>query len=341
MRVLIVKTSSMGDVVHALPAVTEAAGKLPDVEFCWVVEEDLQDIPRRHPGVKEVIPVAVRRWRNSVFTSGGEFGRFRKKLIERRFDVIIDSQGLIKSALISRLARGTRHGFDRRSVREPLAAVCYHHKHPVDTSRHAIERQMSLFAQSLGYETSLTIDYGLAGPTRSGGAILLLHGTTWETKEWPERCWRALAEIVAGAGHDLIIPAGDERELARAERIGAGLPAKVLMRPPLAELITALSKASGVVSVDTGLGHLGAAFDLPAVAIFGATDPRLTGIRGPHTETIVSNHLPCIPCRKRDCQFRRDEDSSSIYPPCYERTTPEAVWQALRSQIDNRPKSPG
>lgn len=342
MKVLIVKTSSMGDVIHALPAVTEAAKTFPDAEFSWVVEEDLSDIPAAHPAIGEVIPVAIRRWRKAIFSAGSEFMRFRRELASRQFDVVIDSQGLIKSALIARLATGVSHGFDGASAREPLASICYQKQHRVDPSRHAIDRQLSLFAQSLGYESSGEIDYGLkADRIDTASSIVLLHGTTWPSKEWPESCWRELAERAAVNGYDLVLPAGDDREHRRAQRISDGLSATIMMRPRLRELMAAISRAAGVVSVDTGLGHLGAAFSAPVIGIFGATDPRLTGMKGAKTQLIVSNHLPCIPCRKRDCQFRQDEDSSSIYPPCYEHTTPEAVWLALVSQIDNRPGNPG
>ena len=338
MNVLIVKTSSMGDVVHALPALSDAARLLSDAHFSWVVEESLQEIPRLHPGVSEVIPVAIRRWRKSWFSAGKEIMDFKNRLASDKFEVVIDSQGLLKSAVITRFAAGVRHGFDRRSAREPLASALYNRTHFVAPDLHAVQRQKSLFAQSLGYQFDSGIDYGIGSRIGAGaGPVMFLHGTSWASKEWPEVLWRSLAERVTAAGHELLIPAGGDREWQRAKRIAEGLPASVLKMQELHELIEMLKHCAGAVSVDTGLGHLAVALQVPVVGIYGSTDPGLTGLSGPGVELIVSNHLPCIPCRKRDCEFRKPDDSSSIYPPCYENTTPETVWLALQSQINSTP----
>ncbi len=338
MKILVIKTSSLGDVVHALPAVTEAAAHLSQARFHWVVEENFADIPRLHPRVEHVIPLALRRWRKGWVAA--EVRRFIADLRRVDYDMVIDSQGLLKSALVSLLAQGPGHGFNKASAREKLAPLFYRASYPIPAD-HAIQRQKKLFAACLGYESDQRVSYGLPPAEPQEQKILLLHGTTWKSKEWPESAWQRLAEEASAAGYELLVPAGDEHELERAGRILGRHRGEVLYRLPLARLLGEIRLCAGVVSVDTGLGHLASALGVPMVGIFGATDPHLTGMVGDLSEVIVSNHLPCIPCKKGDCKYIPKEDSSSIYPPCYERTTPETVWRALRQQIRNRSTSRG
>ena len=334
MNILLVKTSSLGDVVHALPAVTEALSRVPGLVLDWVVEEELAAIPHRHPGVNRVIPVALRRWRRSPVASRHAFRRFRRQLRETSYDLVLDSQGLLKSALTGKLASGPLHGFDSGSAREAPASWLYRKAWPVDRELHAVFRQKRLFGAALGYAPTDDLDFGLASGQHRDKRIILVHGTTWRSKEWPESCWVRLAELLSAQGYELLVAAGDDRERRRAERIIAS-GGELLFRPPLAELMDRLASCCGAVSVDTGLGHLASALGVAVVGIFGATSPELTGIRGAQTHMIASTDLPCIPCRKRDCQFKKPVDSSSIYPPCYQQTTPETVWQALQQQTGN------
>ncbi len=341
MKVLLVKTSSLGDVIHVMPAVTEAFANVADLDITWVVEEAFCDIAASHPGVSEVVPVAVRRWRKSPVACWGEIQAFRRRIGSEQYDLVIDSQGLIKSALIASSANGPRHGFDAGSAREKAATLLYGMKHAVATDEHAVMRQKKLLASALGYQVHDDIDYGLVGGDPVNGSILLLHGTTWVSKEWPESAWHQLAALVTAAGFPVVIAGGNEVEVRRARKIADGLQnVEVLAEPPLGELIENIRNAAGVVSVDTGLGHLAAAFARPLIGLYGATDPRLTGMTGPGSEVILSNHLPCIPCRKRTCQFPLTDDSSKIHPPCFANTTPENVWRALQQQIGKQKINP-
>ncbi|ENO84487.1 lipopolysaccharide heptosyltransferase I, partial [Thauera linaloolentis] len=264
MRVLIVKTSSLGDVIHTLPALTDAVRALPGIRFDWVVEEAFAEIPRWHPAVDAVIPVAVRRWRKHPLQArrSGEWAAFRTAIGARPYDAVIDAQGLLKSAWLARHARGPLHGLDRRSAREPLASLFYRHRHCVAWGRHAVLRVRELFARALGY--ALPADaaagfgngapaadpYGLdrarvmagSGDARNTGIsaagapyLVFLHGTTWDTKHWPETYWHQLAERACAAGWQVRLPWGSAAEHERAERIAAGLPgAQVLPRLTLA-----------------------------------------------------------------------------------------------------------
>lgn len=161
MRVLIVKTSSMGDVLHTLPALTDAQQAIPDIQFDWVVEEGFAQIPSWHAAVNHVIPVAIRRWRKAWFSAPikAERKAFRDAVQAERYDAIIDAQGLVKSAaLVTRLAHGVKHGMDWQTAREPLASLFYNRRHHIARQQHAVERTRELFAKSLGYQKT-----GVAG----------------------------------------------------------------------------------------------------------------------------------------------------------------------------------
>ena len=231
MRVLLIKTSSLGDVIHALPALTDAAHAIPGITFDWVVEEGFAEIPTWHPAVDKVIPVAIRRWRKNLWQTvkSGEWRRFKQQVQSTKYDLVIDAQGLFKSAWLTRYVRAPVAGFDKHSAREPIAARFYSRRLAVARGQHAVERVRQLFAQALGYSLPQSVgDYGLdrgamAGEAAAESYVLFLHGTTWASKHWPEADWRALAERMDELGWAVRLPWGNETEKARAERIAAGL----------------------------------------------------------------------------------------------------------------------
>src|SRR6478736_8150150 len=175
MRILLVKTSSLGDVVHNLPVVSDIRRNFPNARIDWTVDGSLAEIPRMHPGVDAVVPVAPRRWRRSLLSSETwhEIDLARQKLAEHPYDMIIDTQGLIQSAVITRLASGTRVGLDWRSAREPLR-VFYDRTCRVPWDRHAVERNRLLAALALGYRLESKVDYGVRAPVSPGD------GAFWE-----------------------------------------------------------------------------------------------------------------------------------------------------------------
>ncbi|KAA8997297.1 lipopolysaccharide heptosyltransferase RfaC [Affinibrenneria salicis] len=305
MRVLIVKTSSMGDVLHTLPALTDAMQALPGVRFDWVVEEGFAQIPSWHAGIDRVIPVALRRWRKSWFSASirAERARFRLALRERRYDAIIDAQGLIKSALlVTRLARGEKHGLDWRSAREPVASLFYRHRHAVCRQQHAVERIRELFAKSLNYPRPTGRgDYAIAQhfPAQAGGApyLVFLHATTRADKHWPETHWRELIRLLQPTGITIKLPWGAEHERLRAERLAQGFAhVEVLPKLSLYQVAQVLAAAQAVVSVDTGLSHLTAALDRPNITLYGPTDPGLIGGYGnrQHVELSENHQMSTI-----------------------------------------------
>jgi heptosyltransferase-1 len=296
-NVLFIKSSSLGDVIHHMPAVVEARRRLPDAHFSWVVEETFAPLVRLHPAVDEVLPVASRRWRHAPFVAAtwAEVRTFIRSVRSRLYDEVIDTQGLLRTALIARIARGRRHGYDRRSIREPLACPFYDVRHSVSREWHAIARNRALTGAALGYVPDGDIGFGLdprrlAGPPVAPYGILL-HATARRTKDWPEERWIAFARRLAVRGIELQLPWGNETERLRGERLAAAIPgARVVDRQPLDGVARRIAGAQVVVGVDTGLLHLAAALSVPLIGIFVGSEPGLTGPMGPGPIAIVGGN---------------------------------------------------
>jgi heptosyltransferase-1 len=206
---------------------------------------------------------------------------------DETYDVVLDSQGLLKSALIARAARGRRHGFDAATVREPLAARFYEVRHAVPVNQHAVNRNRALAGAALGYRVDEAIDYGLRAPARpafapAGAYAVLLHGTSRADKLWASSRWIDLGRLLQRRGLTCVLPWGDDAERERALGLAAvlGDDASVPDRMPIDAVAGLLANAAAVFGVDTGLTHLAAALARPTVAIFAATDPDLTGVCG-------------------------------------------------------------
>lgn len=299
MRVLLVKTSSMGDVLHSLPALTDAQQAISNIQFDWVVEEGFSQIPTWHSAVNQVIPVAIRRWRKNWFSAPirAERAAFRTKLQATQYDAVIDAQGLLKSAfLVTRLARGDKHGYDRHSIREPLASFFYDHRYSISKQQHAVERIRQLFAKSLGYTCPTQQgDYAIAqhflqsDEEHQSPYVVFLHSTTRDDKHWPEEKWRQLISLMANTGIKIKLPWGAPHEQQRAQRLAEGFDfVEVLPKLTLAEVAQQIANAKAVVSVDTGLSHLTAALDKPNFTLFGPTNPGLIGGYGQGQHVIKS-----------------------------------------------------
>ena len=346
MRVLIIKTSSLGDVIHTLPALTDAAHAIPGIRFDWVVEEGFAEIPSWHPAVDHVIPVAIRRWRKNLWQTlkSGEWKAFKQRVRERKYDLVIDAQGLVKSAWLTRYVKAPVAGLDRYSAREGWASRFYDRRLSVATGQHAVERVRQLFAMALAYDLPEGIgDYGLdlerlqlppAAPY-----VVFLHGTTWATKHWPEAYWRELAERMGRRKLEVRLPWGNPAEKARAERIAQGLNnCQVLPKLNLAGVARVLAAAKACVAVDTGLGHLAAALDVPTISLFGPTNPGLTGAYG-RTQIHQASDWPCAPCLQKKCTYKPSADDLARFdlkrewPLCFTRLNPEHVASRLSALL--------
>ena len=287
---LLVRMSSLGDIVHTFPAVTDIRRERPAIRVHWAVEEAYLPLAGLHPGVARVIPVAMRRWRRRPFSAATwrELRAARAALAETDYDLVLDTQGLLKSLAVARTARrATRargqacllHGFGPRTIRERLAARDYDLRHEFLPQDHKILRYRTVAARALGYAVTSDIDYGLTSPSRpsfapSGNYAVLLHATARAAKLWREDAWIGLVRGLARKDLRCVLPWGDEAERARAERIAAAAPGAVLapaMSIPQAAGL--LAHARVVIGVDTGLMHLAAAFAVPTVGVFCDSEP--------------------------------------------------------------------
>jgi len=289
---LVVRPSSLGDVVHALSIVPDVARARPGMAVDWVCEPAFAELPRLSPHVRHIIPFALRRWRHALLArdTWREAKAFATAVRETRYDAILDLQEQVKGGVVSRIARGVRHGFDRASIREPIATLFDDVHHRVSRSEHFATRCRRLAAAALGYAVDGPPRWELA--PRSDAAVVpggryavVVHATSRDSKLWPEAQWRLLIEDFARAGIATILPWGDAGERERSARLARGIDgASVPGRQSLGALAKLLAHADVAVGVDTGLTHLAAALRTPTVALFTQTDPRGAGvsIAGPH-----------------------------------------------------------
>ncbi|MDP2977762.1 MAG: lipopolysaccharide heptosyltransferase I [Thiobacillus sp.] len=306
MRILLVKTTSLGDVIHNLPVASDIRRVFPQAEIDWVVEEGFAELPRLHPAVRRVLPVAVRRWRKALLARATwrEIGTYRRLASADFYDAVLDTQGLLKSALLSTPARGKRFGYAAAVAREPLAARFYDHCLAIPRNQHAVMRNRQLAAAALGYALDdLPLDYGIAAPPLQADWLptdhyaVLLTATSRADKEWPEAHWLALAAALNAAGLRCILPGGSASERSRAVRLAQGM-ASAIAAPAmnLTELAGLLAGARVVIGVDTGLVHLAAALQRPTVALYSASDPILTGVlAGEHCVNLGGIGTPAAP----------------------------------------------
>ncbi|HQW19719.1 MAG TPA: lipopolysaccharide heptosyltransferase I [Rhodocyclaceae bacterium] len=294
-RILLVKTSSLGDVVHALPVVSDLHRRFPEAQIDWVVEEAYADIPRLHPAVRRVIPVALRRWRMTLLRVA-TWREMRAALGALRiddYDIVLDAQGLVKSALLVAMTRrtvdGQHCGYARGAAREPLAALFYDKRLDIPKNLHAVERNRRVAAAACGYAADLPFDYGLASyfPPRpewldARPYAVLLTATSRVEKLWPEEHWHTLMAFLAARGLCSVLPAGSPAERERAQRLSAATTktsvACVAPSLSIAALASLCAGAQLVVGLDTGLTHLAVALGRPTLALFSGSDPLLTGV---------------------------------------------------------------
>lgn len=280
-RVLLVKMSSLGDVIHNLPAATDLRRQRPDLAIDWVVEEQYVPIVAMHPAVNRILPIALRRWRRTPWSKSTwrEFAEFRRALRECEYRAIIDSQGLLKSAFAAHLAKGPVIGFGRRTARDPLAALFYGKTFDFTPQTHKITRYRGVVARALGYEPSNQIDYGItAQPSTlnqpTAPFCVVFHSTARAAKLWPEDRWSQLLRRLTAAGVRCVLPWGSEDEHARSLRLAGGDPAiTVPVKLSVDSLASLMAGADCIIGVDTGLMHLAAALSRPVVGIFCDSNP--------------------------------------------------------------------
>ncbi len=288
MRILIVKTSSMGDVVHALPAVSDILQARPGTVIDWLVEAPFAAIPQLHPGVSRVLPLAWRKWRKRLWEpqTRQAIGALRSELRRERYDLVLDLQGLVKSALWGAQADGPQVGYDWASAREPLATLFYRRRAAVPRSLQAVERNRRLAAAHVGYPMpERAPDFGVRAPAGSwqvgAPSAALIPCASRVEKLWPEPGWVAVGQRLRAAGLTPVLVWGSDDERARAERIAAACDGIVPPFLSVADMAAVLGRARQIVGLDTGFSHLAAAFGQPTIGIYCDHEPGLAGIAGP------------------------------------------------------------
>ena len=285
-KILIVRTSSLGDLVHMLPAISDIGRHVPGASIDWVVEENFAEIPAWHRAVNDVIVVAHRRWRKHWWAADtrAERAALRENLQSRRYDVVLDMQALMKSVWVVRQTHGTRHGLDRKSAREPMASLFYDVKHTVNFWQPAVVRQRELAAATFGYVYTGEPDFGLDALTRGVQAqpyAVIMPSASREDKLWPAEDWHTVFDCLAGRGLQLLLLAGNPAESARAQSLAQGYPqARVLPRMGLRQVADTLAAATLMVGLDSGLTHLSAGLGRPTIGIYKASTPVRTPLEG-------------------------------------------------------------
>ena len=327
--------------MHTLPALTDAMEQIKNIRFDWVVEEAFAEVPGWHPAVDNSIPVALRRWRKKPFSAwkSGEWKAFKHRLKRVDYDSVIDAQGLIKSAFLTRYVHAPVHGLSKLSAREPFASRFYTHPHAVAWKQHAVERVRQLFALSLNYKVPGTPGrFSLSGdtvqksmddacpPKSEQPYLVFLHGTTWVDKHWPVAYWCKLIALAESEGLAVFLPWGNEQERARAEYIAQfSRLAAVLPRLDLGGMASILSGAVGVVAVDSGLGHLTAALEVPVVSLYGPTSPELVGTYGKNQWHLSVNNI----------RAESASDIADVEPAIFRSLAPSYVWSQLQTAISS------
>lgn len=325
----------MGDVIHTLPALTDAMRAIPDIQFDWVIEEKFQAIPKWHPAVNRVIPINLRQWKKNKFYNPIKIFKilknFYKTLNQESYDLVIDAQGLVKSALITRFLRAPSVGYNRKSIREEWASIFYQKKVAASLQQHAIERIRYLFSQALYYPKPESMpDYGIDKTRwlekKVEPYVLFFHGTTWSNKHWPENYWKTLTKLLNERKLKVKLSWGNPKEYERSVRIAEHCNAEVLPDLTIEDLMPVIANATAVVAVDTGLCHLASALNIPTVALFGPTDPEKTGLLGEKQINLAAN-FACSPCLKRECFFKGE--GYAEWPACFMTLPPYVVMNQL------------
>ncbi|MES2189542.1 MAG: lipopolysaccharide heptosyltransferase I [Pseudomonadota bacterium] len=311
MKVLLVKLSSLGDVVHAMPVVKDILTARPDAQIDWVIEKSFAPLLSRVAGVHRVIPCEIRRWRKSPFSAvtRRDWRAFKADLQRDSYDAVIDLQGLTKSALVAWLARlspgGKRYALanqtDGSGYEAPtrwVANVAIR----VEPHIHAVQRSRELAARALGYSFAAQPDFGLKlhEVPQAANTVALVHGTSRADKEWPLDHWIEAGRRLQASGFSVVLAHGNAREQETSRQIAAGLVDAVIW-PVLAldDLTDQLAQCMGVIGVDSGVSHIAVALDLAHVQIYNfdtawRTGPLNTGIGQPRQLSVFASPVPTV-----------------------------------------------
>lgn len=345
MHILIIKLSSMGDIIHTLPALTDALLAQPSLQIDWLVDNAFAEIPLWHPGVKQVIVTSHRKWKKNLGSADTwiEIKNTLHTLRLKKYDFVIDAQSSIKSAIFSSFAKGTKTGFDFSSAREAPAAIFYKNRYSVTKNQHALNRIRELFGKTLNYAVpSSTPDYGLNRKIFENYAIeepflalqkaarptlMFIPNASWGTKLASTKFWRDVLMHSIETGYQVIFPWGNEVEKRRVEAISTGFAhAIVLPKCSLKELASLIIQCQGVLSVDTGLAHLAAALSIPGMTLYGPTSPKYIGTIGQNQKQYQPD-FSCLECKKRLCTYGGQSNKEEA--ACLQQLNAEDIWRSF------------
>jgi heptosyltransferase I len=337
-KILLIKITSMGDLIQMLPALTDAANALPGIQFDWLAEESFKEIPRLHPTVDKIITLPYRLWKKGLRQGGiqwNEIKQFLTQLRNQQYDMVIDAQSNIKSALVTLLAKGMKYGLDGKSVREYGANFAYHKKININRRQNHAERMRQLMATFLQYTKPQTpADYGINQqqlPTLDFHLpekfIFMTAISSSRERLWPEPFWQAVISDVLLSGYEVILPWWSKEEQERVLRLKQNDP-RVHLIPPLnlTQKASVLAKAVAAISLDTGLAHMAAALNIPNVSLYGPTSAKLTGTVGKKQIHLSASGPSCAPCVRTKCNYQGD---SQYKPACLETITPKQVLDSF------------
>lgn len=343
-KVLLVKITSMGDLIQMLPALTDAARAIPGIQFDWLAEESFQDIPSLHPTVNQIITLPYRRWKKNIkqAIASGEIKAFLKKLRAQRYDMVIDAQSNLKSAVISLLAKGTRYGVDKTSVREYGAHFMYNKKITIDRDQNHAHRLRQMMASFLQYPLpDTTAEYGIRVEDLPAIDFVLPERFVFITaiascanKLWPEDYWQIVVDDLVQSGYEIVIPWWSQEEKQRALRLQNNRVAVHLLPTlSLAQKANVLARATASISLDTGLAHMAAALNIPNVTLYGPIDSKHCGTHGYKQVHLNADNPPCSPCLSTKCSYK---GMTEYEPACMASIKPKQVLSSFHSLLASK-----
>lgn len=311
MKILLVKLSSLGDVVHTLPVVQDILTAMPDAKIDWAVEKSFAPVLAQVRGLHRTITCELRAWRKSPFAAAthAAWAKFKADLQQDSYDAVIDLQGLTKSALVARLARlapqGKRYAMANRtdgSAYEAPTRWVADVAIALQPHQHAVQRGRDLAAISLGYQAPAGVFYGLKVPVAQSiwaqaatKTIVFVHGTSRADKEWPLQNWLELGKRFTAAGYQVAMVHGSAKELATSRAIAAQIDAAVWPMLALDALTRELGHCSGAIGVDSGVSHIAVALGLPHVQIYNFDTAWRTGpVLNGHQVSVFAQPSPSV-----------------------------------------------
>ena len=340
-KILLVKITSMGDLIQMLPAITDATHAIPGIRFDWLCEDSFKEIPSLHPSVDKIITLPYRRWKKDILRAikSGEIWAFVKNLRMESYDMVIDAQSNIKSASFAMFAKGKRYGLDAKSVREFGAHLTYHQTISISRQQNHVDRLRQMMAKFLGYPLPHTrANYGIPKeqlpkldfPLPEKFVFVTAIAST-SHKLWPERSWAQVVPRILELGYAVVLPWWSAVEKERMLALKNNHPHIYLLPPmDLAHKASVLSKARAAISLDTGLAHMAAALDIPNICLYGPVDVKGCGTVGNQQVHISAKQPACVPCNQMHCTYPHIKNNQSA---CMESISVSDVMDAFETLI--------